>query len=273
MRPGYLLAAIAIVIAFSCNKKKDKTELPVPPSAPDPVLLKDITVPNLPSPHYHFEYDNTGKMSFASHASGFRMYNIFHDGNILSEMRNNTMVNHDTVRYFYNAGKASVIQYISEDNIVTKRVFLTYIGDKLQEVEWERNVPGTGFIVDRTMTFTYLADGNVSQLTDHSPAILGQPEINNITRFEQYDTKICPDDFMLLHEGGNPHMILLPGIKLQKNNPGKLIRTGTGVNYTVDYSYTYNNRNVPLTKSGDLVWTSGPNAGQHFQTNAMLTYY
>jgi hypothetical protein len=252
---------------FSCNKRKEA--MPVQPA--EPVFLKDITIPNIPSPHYHFEYDSTGKYKFVSFAAGLRMYDVIYDGDKISVLRNNTFVNHDTLRYTYDAGRVTLIKYINDFNEVYKRCFLTYTGDKLQIIEWELS-QGINFIVDRTMTFTYLPDGNLSQMNDHHPAINGQPEAILITKFEQYDNKLNKDDFSLVHENGNPHMLLLP-VQLQKNNPRKVIRTGTGLNYTIDYTYTYNDKNAILTKTGDLVWTNGPNTGQHFQTNATFTYY
>ena len=52
---------VLVLFLFSC--KKENTTVPnTPPPPPPPdqvrkVLLKDITIPNLPSPYYHFEYN------------------------------------------------------------------------------------------------------------------------------------------------------------------------------------------------------------------------
>ncbi len=100
----------------------------------------------------------------------------------------------------------------------------------------------------------------------------GQDEVTYVSRFEQYDDKVNTDAFWLIHDT-NDHLFLLPGVQLQKNNPRKLIRTGGGNDYTIDYTYTYNDRNAPLTKTGDAIFTSGPNAGQRWQANAAYNYY
>jgi hypothetical protein len=50
-------------------------------------------------------------------------------------------------------------------------------------------------------------------------------------------------------------------------------RTGDSDNFTVDYTYTYDARNRPLTTSGDLAFTTGPSAGQHFQVGSVFSYY
>jgi hypothetical protein len=139
-------------------------------------------------------------------------------------------------------------------------------------MEWDVKV-AAGFVMERTLSFTYYADGNLRQLTDHRHAIDNQqPEATHIDRFENYDNKVNPDGFSLVHRNDD-HLVLLPGIKLQKNNPLKSIRTGTGINYNISYTYTYNELNRPMVKAGDAVFTSGPDAGQHFQTHATFTYY
>jgi hypothetical protein len=38
--------------------------------------LKDIIYPHLPSPYYHFEYDDQGKLKLASFASDFFRYDV-----------------------------------------------------------------------------------------------------------------------------------------------------------------------------------------------------
>src|SRR5580765_5972598 len=101
-------------ILFSC--KKDNRPDPIDPPAAPPnvptkhVLLKDITIPHLPSPYYHFEYNADSLVTKADFASGFTIYDIFYSENKISEMRNNILVNHDTLRYLYdNTGKVAMI--------------------------------------------------------------------------------------------------------------------------------------------------------------------
>ncbi|HET6993669.1 MAG TPA: hypothetical protein VFI06_01745, partial [Chitinophagaceae bacterium] len=68
------------------------------------------------------------------------------------------------------------------------------------------------------------------------------------------------------------HLFLLPGVQLQKNNPRRIVRTGD-ITFNLDYTYTYNENGAPLTRSGDFVWTSGANAGQHVLLSAVFSYY
>src|SRR5262245_9059285 len=277
MRYKYLLFLIVPVALFSCKKETETANPPLLP--PDPmtpvVLLKDIVIPNLPSPYYHFEYTANGKIAFASFASELTRYDFAYDGDRISEMRNNILVNKDRLQYSYdNAGRVLFIQYLDSTGAFFAESFFTYDGQKLIKAErFHKREPGPGTVIDRTMTMTYNADGNLSELTDHRPAINGQNESTVIDRFEQYDNKINVDGFGRLHPDFFEHLFILPGVQLQKNNPGRETRTGDGINYQVGYTYTYNDRNAPLTKKGEVILTNGPNAGQRFQTNSIFSYY
>lgn len=280
MRYRYLFFLIVAVMMFACKKEK-VTYTPPQQDPPDTtvsqvpaVLLKDIVIPNLPSPYYHFEYDMAGKVSFASFASDFTRYDFVYNGNKLGEMRNNIIVNRDTLRYFYDgAGRAIAVNYTDITGTLYIKVSLTYNGQKLVKLERERKL-GSDFVVNKVMTFSYYADGNLKEIIDHRPAVEGrQPESTSTDRFEQYDDKINVDAFGLIHNEFFDHLVFLPGVQLQKNNPRKETVSGDGTNYTVDYTYTYNDRNLPLHKAGDLIFTGGPNAGQRFQTNSFYSYY
>jgi hypothetical protein len=256
---------VLAAVLFSC-KKPDST----PPPA-QAVLLKDIVIANLPSPYYHFDYATNGIAIKASFASGIRTYDLSYEGNKLVEMKNIVLPNRDRLQYIYDEnGRVDMIKYINEAGTVFRVCYFTYVGGQLQTMEWEHKV-NAGFIIDRTILFVYYPDGNVKEINDHKMPISGQ-ETTNIDRFEQYDNKISTDGFSLVHDDKD-HLLLLPGVQLQKNNARKLTRTGTGIHYTIDYTYTYSNKNVPLTKVGDAILNNGPDAGQRFQTNSTFTYY
>jgi hypothetical protein len=272
MRHRYLFLFIATALLSSCKKEKLKID---PPTLPPPatVLIKDILINHLPSPFYHFEYNAAGKVTFVSYSSDLLRYDVIYDGDKISEMRNNILVNKDRLQYFYdNAGKVNAVWYVDSTGLVYTRINLTYDGTKLIKLERERKI-GSDFIVDKIITMLYHPDGNLLDLTVYRPAMAGQIESMVNDRYEQYDNKINAQGFSLLHEEFFDHFIFLPGVQLQKNNPGKETRTGDGDNYKVDYAYTYNDRSAPLTRSGDFVFTSGSNAGQRFQLSSIYTYY
>jgi hypothetical protein len=148
-----------------------------------------------------------------------------------------------------------------------------YAGAQLIGLERQRLHDGS-FLVDKTMTFSYYADGNLELLTEHRPAIVGfQPETTTFDHFEQYDDRINVDGFTLLHNDFFDHLVFLPGVQLQNGNPGRVTHTGDGTNYRVDNVYAYDDQDRPLTSTGDLVILNGADAGRHFQTQSQFTYY
>jgi hypothetical protein len=245
---------------------------PLPP-APPPPLLKDMVLSNLPSPYYHFDYNAANKPVFVSFSSGLGMYDIIYNNDRITEMRNNIFVNKDRLVYSYNtAGKTDTVRYIDSAGLFYKRCYFSYNGSLLTRITWERWT-GRLFIADRNLSLTYYADGNVKDITDHRLPVPGQNEQTTIKQFSLYDNKVNADGFTLIHDGNSDHLILLPGVQLQKNNPGKLLQTGDGLHYQAIYTYTYNGKNAPLTKQGQITLLTGGSAGQQFQTNATMTYY
>ena len=278
MRYNDALRIVTFTLLFiSC--RKDHFHNPGTPAPPEPVkkiLLKDITIPHLPSPYYHFEYNSDSTVTKVDFASGFSIYDVVYSGNKIGEMRNNIFVNHDTLRYLYdNSDKVFMIKFINQANVLYRHVNIAYNGDQVKEIDWDHKEGDVGFLIDRTVTFTYLPDGNVKTITDHRPAQNGSPEYSATTQFEQYDDKINVEDFSLIHDTYHDHLFLLQGFRLQRNNPGKeTFSAGPGLTaYTVNYTYTYNSDNSPSSKTGDLLFTAGSQSGQRFQTNTFYTYY
>jgi hypothetical protein len=62
-------------------------------------------------------------------------------------------------------------------------------------------------------------------------------------------------------------------VQLQRGNPGRQVHSGDGINFSVDYSYVYDDKNRPLTKNGDLTMLNGSDAGRRFQIQSTFTYY
>jgi hypothetical protein len=277
MRYSYLVLALLSILFFSCKKDKVIVVTPPPDQPPaepaPPGLLKDIVIPNLPSPYYHFEYTVSGRMGLASFASDLNTYDLVYTGVRLTEMKNTIGASRVRLQYDYdNAGNVSLVKYVNRDGVINRRVFLTYNGRQLTQLIRERK-SGNFFIVDKVMEFLYYPDGNLMQLTDRRRPLGSSAESVVIDRFENYDDKINVDDFQLIHNEFFDHLVLLPGVVLQKNNARKEIRTGDGANYVLNYIYTYNNRDQPLAKDGIGTYTAGTNEGQLFDSNATYSYY
>jgi hypothetical protein len=276
MRHRMVLGLVTLAaLAFSC-RKEHAPHTPPPVGQAKKILLKDITIPNLPSPFYHFEYNPDSSVSKVDFASGFSIYNVMYSGGRISEMRNNIIVNHDTLRYVYdNSGKLAMLKFINDANVIYRVVFFTYDGDQVKKIEWDHKVDNVGYLIDRILTFSYHADGNVETIAEHRPPIDTTPEYNSTLQFEQYDDKINVDDFSLVHDPYHDHLFLFQGFRLQKNNPGKeTFSAGPGMlAYTVDYTYNCNSDHTPVLKAGDLLFTAGADSGKRFQTSTAYTYY
>jgi hypothetical protein len=273
MHPRYLLFVIIAFVLGSC-KKETVNYIPPPTEDRAPVvLLKEIVIPNLPSPYYHFDYNADSNVSAVSFASGLNIYNVLYDGNRITEMRNTIVVNKDRLQYTYdNNNRVAAIRFADSAGVVYSRVFFVYNAQQLTDIEWELK-SGPGFVVYKTMNMTYHPDGNLKDLRYHRPGMTGQPAITYTDRYENYDTGINADGFSLVHNEFFEHLLLLPGVHLQKNNPAKQTRTGDGVNFIADYTYTYNNKKQPLVKSGNVLFVNGADAGKNFETRSVFSYY
>jgi len=270
-----LLVTLMAAVAACAPDPSAPISPPPPPPPPMPVVtgLKEIMFSSLPSPYYHFEYDSTGRVTFAAFASDFARYDVIYADGRISEMDNNILVNHDRLVYQYDdSGRVVLVREVDANGAVFVLLTLTYDGQKLIGLERDRRVDG-GFIIDKTMTLSYYPDGNLRQLAQHRPAIAGfQDEQRYADLFEQYDTGVNVDGFDLLHNDFFDHLVLLP-VQLQKGNPRRVTRTGDGLNYVVEYAYAYDAKGRPLTRSGLITLTNGTTPGQQFQTSGEYSYY
>lgn len=267
-----LLATTLAVALAACGS--DQISAPPPPPPPTGIMLKDVVYTRLPSPYYHFEYDNDGRITTANFASGLATYSLHYQaGGRIQDIGVFAGTVHTLFYTYDDAGRVAAIREQDETTNNVQLWFFTYEGQQLTSIERDRAVPG-GYILELTMGFLYSADGNLLEMTQHYPSIEGlQSETNLVDIFERYDDKVNVDDFDLLHPGFFDKLILLPGVKLQKNNPGRVVHIGDGDQYTIDNTYTYNAQNRPLTRSGNLVFVTGPNAGQSFAVDATYSYY
>lgn len=268
------LYAVAITLSLQACKKDNKPA----PGPVDPgqttLLLKDIAYSSLPSPYYHFEYNAAGQFTKTSFADEQAVYSVSYNNNFISEIQKTNGTNKDRLVYTYDNGKPILIKYIDINGVTFERCFITYYPDgKLATMDWEFKFNNVGYVLITEMGFTYYADNNVKDITTHLPAVEGfQNEASFTDHYENYDTNKNADGFAL-HQRSNDRLILLPGIKLQMNNPGKVTRTGTPVDYEINYTYTYNDKKYPVSSSGLLKINSGANAGQTFNLSTQYSYY
>lgn len=228
-------------------------------------------ISSLPAPYYRFEYDSSGRIREVSFASGLVAYEIEYDGSRMAGLQSN-LTSRDRLAYVYDAkGKVTMVAYIDGAGIVFVRVHLAYAGDHLVRLERERLHEGR-FQSDKRMSFTYDVSGNLSELRDERLSFPGQTAATVVDHFERYDTGINVDGFSLIHNEFFDHLVLLPGVRLQVGNPGGVTRSGSGLNYHIEYTYTYDQAKRPLTLRGEGTILNGAGAGSRFQRNATFSY-
>lgn len=275
MKHTPIILIIGFIFTVSCGKEETPRPLPSPDGPMDihNILLKDMIVKNLPSPYYHFEYNDSGFITRASWQSGFNVYNLFYSNGRISQMQNNTAVNKDRLTYVYEKGLVAQINFTNEAGVTFKKSSFTYNASKqLTKVDWTIITTDGSNIPERSMQLEYYADGNLATLNDHMIEIPGiQPDAVYTDTYENYDNKSNADAFALIHKIDD-HLILLPGIVLQKNNPQKETRSGDGLHYAITYTYTYRD-SLPIKKDGDMVILNGDGAGTHTNYNISFSYY
>ncbi|MBX3257519.1 MAG: hypothetical protein KF862_25560 [Chitinophagaceae bacterium] len=275
MKSKYLLPVFMLSVLFSCRKENNHSPgTPAEPFSFVDLKLKNIQITGLPSPYYHFEYRDDKYISGFNFSNGL-IYEMDYTGDDLTLMKNNTAgASPERISYSYINNQLSYIT-VTDEGITYRRAFLWYYpSGQLQKIEWELKLDNGLFAEDQSYTFTYYPDGNVKEvLQQYFPA--GQlPEAAFTDRYENYDNKKNADGFTLMEPGRLRIPILIPGINVQVNNAGRVVRTGgAAVTYEVNYTYTYDNSGRPLVKIGDFVNTSGPGTGQHYELRTTYSYY
>jgi len=267
-----ILLAALIVTTISCRRGNEPK--PVPPPNPDVIRLKDVNISHLPNPHYHFVYDNAGAITAASYSDSLAFYDVFYNANKKIDRMQNKGGNRDVLKYQYDNGDVSIITITNEAGVTYARGFFDYnYTHQLTTVDWEVKVDAGGFQPERTLNLSYNPDGNVKDIVTHLHPAAAQTEVSFTTTYSDYDNKKNVDGFSLLHPDQFHHLYLLPGVKLQVNNPRREVRTGGVNNYTVDYTYTYDAKGRPTIRNGDFQWTSGSDAGKHTPLHSDFNYY
>lgn len=277
-----LLCFTALLVLFvSCKKYHDNPAPNIPPvnnpgNTPnsDTPRLKEMIVNRLPSPYYHFDYDDSGKITGVNYQSGLRIYTVSYTDNKISQMENIIEPVRDRLQYIYNNGRVVQVNIINRNNVIYRRAFMNYsASNKLTKIYWEVLDNG-GFSSEQMLVFSYHPDGNLKQMTNTTFAVgpLTDGTFNEI--YDNYDDKLAVEGFNLLIPLPQNHLILLPDVKLMVNNPRHVVRTGTGtVDYNIDYQYTYDDKGRPIAKAGDFVFTDGSNAGQHTALSTTYSWY
>ena len=275
----YIFIIVFEVILISCHKNSLEHPMPVPIGERPIVKLKDMIEQGLPSPYYHFEYNDTGYISRVAFASDLSSYDLsYYDGKVDLMLMNKDVpfdTKKDKIVYDYKDEQLTGIRIFDKNNVYYRKCLFTFSAARqLLQLDWYVKTDNTGLSKEQTLNFSYYPDGNLEKINRQVYAVGPQISATYQDRFEDYDDKLNADGFALLHiDPFFLDLLLLPSVHLQMNNPRKMIHTGDGANYEVNYMYTYDNETRPVTKSGDFYYTSGQDAGKHTPILTTFTYY
>ena len=278
----YALFFLFAATFISCRKQNPDPTVPKPIIPPGQTngKLKDMIVDRLPSPIYHFEYNDSGYVKKAAFADGLGVYDVsYADKKIVEMVTNKDIITGagDKLEYKCLDGVLTVISVINKNGVCYKRCFLKFtFSAQLEYLQWDVNIYNKGFTAETSMELEYYDNGNLKKIRYSDFPLNSQQITVYEDSYEDYDDKLNVDDFSLLHNHPfNQLFVLLPSQSehLQYNNPRRVTRTGDGLNYQVNYSYTYDAKGRPVIKKGDLISTNGADAGKHTDLLTKFVYY
>ncbi|MDF2187827.1 hypothetical protein [Paraflavitalea sp. CAU 1676] len=273
------LIFLLIPCAIACRKNDCPPETsPTPPPASDipAVKLRAMNISSLPSPYYQFSYNDSGYITQLNHASGLAFYDITYANRKIHKIFANKDVqadiNKDVLEYEYSQGLPVTIRVLDKQNKLYRICRLQYGSEnRLQKLTWEVD-PGTGMATEQTLTPSYYEDGNLKEIVYRQFAVPPSVEYEYVEHFEEYDNKENPDGFALLHTTLH-HPVLLPAIRLQRNNAARVYRTSTNsLTFDARYSFTYDAQNRPLSRIGPVSWRAADGTTGQYQSTTTFTY-
>ena len=265
----------AILILAACSKSSDGPKpAPVPPPVQfDTTLtrLKQIEISNLPSPYYHFTYNDSGYATHIDFASGFFRYDVTYNNRRISKLTNN--VNGDWLQYQYQNGKVIAIDEFSGiTGTALQRYEFSYdFMQRLVHVEWFIITGNNEKILDKKADLKYTNDSNLSEYSYSIRMDDGTIQWISTTTYGNYDNKKNVDDFGLIKQFFE-HLLYLPGVRLQMNNPMSGTMISAANTYEINYQYQYS-QDRPISKISKIRQTRGANAGREVTSNTTYTYY
>jgi len=265
--------AVILMMGISCKKECNTPPPPPPVSLDDArsVLLKDVIAERLPSPYFHFTYDNKKYVTQINFASGFSIYNVEYEKKRVKKMTN--INNNNSILYSYSNDQVSEINEFSGStgNKNFSYRFSYNTNNQLIQVRWFDFSTNSNGDLYKTSELTYQMDGNLATI-DHLHGVSpGQLGLSKRDVFSDYDTKTNVDDFYLLEDFFDT-FLFLPQVKFQKNNPQKQRITGVDTDYDIVYTYEYQN-NLPVKRTGIVTKTRGSGTGEPIQIFNHYNYY
>lgn len=260
---GILSVIVLLSVASCCNKDAAPSPTSTPISDKQDVRLRELSIQNSPTPYYGFTYDDSGYVTSLNFASGLSIYFYFYKNGRIDSVRT-SLPDSTYLLYRYTGDQvSSVLEYNFSG--LRQTTFIRYDSrGRVSRMEWRPIVTG---LFEKTKEFTYYDNGNLSQMTSTYPSTGN----TSIVTFEAYDNKRNVDGFDVYKEFFD-HMIFLPTVRFQINNPTRM-KMVTGINErVVQQSYVYRD-SLPLERNAAMQVTGGPSTGQSFTSRTTFSYY
>lgn len=274
------LLLVCLLCSLIGCRKNNCEEAPQPPPPEDDipaVKLRTMSVSRLPDPYYHFTYNDSGYITRVNHASGLIFYDLSYANKRIRQILVNkdiaADINKDRLDYEYANGQPTVVRVTNKQGLLYRRCRLSYAPSRqLQQLTWEIN-PGSGFVTEQTLQFSYYADSNLKEIAYHDFPVGPVAENTYADHFEEYDDGTNVDGFTWLHTPRH-HPVLIPAVVLQRNNPRRVYRTGERtVTYDARYQYFYDGTNRTLIKFGEAIVKEINGDTSQFHSATTYTYY
>lgn len=267
MATGKLYMAVFVAAFTALVSCSDKDPLPPPGAKPVTdqyeVRVRDIVVTNSPSPYYGFAYNDSGYVTSLNYASSLYIYHYYYKNQRIDSV---TSTSTDARYLLYNyTGK--LVTSVDQFNDAGKWLVASIQYDqqnRVSKMTW-RQKSATEF--DKVSEFTYYDDGNVKQLKTTYPTT----GITSVVDYEAYDNKRGVDGFNIFKDFMD-HVILLPGVRFQYNNPVRMKIVSGPNERIIRHDYVYRD-SLPIERNSHTQVTAGPSAGQAFTVHTTFSYY
>jgi hypothetical protein len=270
----YVILLLFVVLAAACKKTvHPPAEVPQPVTDARTIRLKQLVAEKLPSPYFFFSYDNQGFVDSIAFASGFFEYTVSYKNKRISEM--------------FNRGNSWKLLYEYKGTAVSSIIELNAAQQKINRHKFQYNPAGKLIAADtyvfsnagadsnviKHFDLNYHPDGNLSKLSEWRRDIATNILVNYTnTEYDNYDNKKNVDDFYLLKDSWG-HLLFLPQVKLQINNPGTVLIHGLSNDYKITNTFEFNDQQLPIVKHQRMEQVRGSNAGTVLKFKNDYTYY
>lgn len=262
---SFATALLSGLFVLTGCQKNTASNFPVITDA-QAIRLKEVTIRGLPSPYLRLKYDAQNFITEIGYESGTYLYIPAYKNGRLHKMVNTAFAEHDTLYYYYSGDQVSRIDWVAVGNGKREETFFSYDNrGRLTTAAWKK-VNQLDFY--KRQLFFYNQQDNMVRCDIFYDLGTGL-EKTNMYLFDQFDDKENLTSNELLKEY---HLLFLPQVRLQKNNPLSAHSFGLENDFNLQYSYQYN-RNLPVSKTTLMTQTRGSGAGNSIVGETSYSYY